>query len=124
MAHEIRTPLNGILGLASVLDLTPLNEEQKDIVQTISSSGDLLQRVVDDVLDYSKLAAGRVEIDMQVSDLLAILQPVDKSMSTKAKQHNITLRSKLSSNLPEKLFCDRRRMQQILYNLLGSKCFL
>jgi len=120
MAHEIRTPLNGILGLASLLDQTPLNEEQKDIVQTISSSGDLLQRVVDDVLDYSKLAAGRVEIDMQVSDLPAILQPVHKSMSIRAKQHNITLRSTLAPDLPEKLYCDGRRMQQILYNLLGN----
>ena len=122
-SHEIRTPLNGILGLASVLDQTPLNEEQKDIVQTISSSGDLLQRVVDDVLDYSKLAAGRVEIDMQVADLPAILQPVNKSMSTKAKEYNITLRSTMSPNLPDKLYCDGRRMQQILYNLLGSKKF-
>ena len=104
-----------------MLDQTPLNEEQKDIVQTISSSGDLLQRVVDDVLDYSKLAAGRVEIDMQVADLPAILQPVKKSMSTKAKEYNITLRSIISPNLPEKLYCDGRRMQQILYNLLGSK---
>ena len=147
MSHEIRTPLNvcsrpavfqvgtdlmtnaltfifatqGILGLTSVLEQSPLNEEQKDIVQTIASSGDLLQRVVDDVLDYSKLAAGRVEIDMQLSDLPVIIQPVIKSMSTKARQHNITLRTTLASNLPEKLYCDGRRMQQILYNLLGSK---
>lgn len=120
MSHEIRTPLGGIIGLCSLLEESPLNDEQKDLLQTISKSGDLLQRVVDDVLDYSKLAAGRVEIDVQVLDLRESLEPVIKSMSTKAKQEDKTLRVSFEGQLSDKFCCDGRRLQQILYNLIGN----
>jgi PAS domain S-box-containing protein len=69
MSHEIRTPLNGVIGVAAALAQTPLNDAQSEMVQLIRSSGEMLERVVSDVLDVSKIEAGRLELELRAFDL-------------------------------------------------------
>lgn len=86
----------------------------------IVKSGELLATVVNDVLDYSKLESGNVEIDIQRSNLQETLHAVVHSISMKAKSKNIALRTKLDPLLPEFIRTDGRRLQQVLFNLLGN----
>lgn len=120
MSHEIRTPLNCIMGLSSLLQETKLNAYQQDSLKMIVTSGDLLLTVVNDVLDYSKLESGNVEINIQRSNLQETLDAVVHSIGQKALQKNLTLRTFYGCNVPEFIDTDKQRLQQILYNLLGN----
>lgn len=121
MSHEIRTPLNCIVGLSNLLlssdDLDPSLQES---IEMITSSGDLLLAVVDDVLDYSKLAAGKVETKVETIQTQQVIRAVVTSVDIRAKATGVDLRTKLADNLPADVETDSRRLQQILYNLLGN----
>ena len=120
MSHEIRTPLNCIIGLSSLLlesHMTPMQEES---VRMIVASGDLLLTVVNDVLDYAKLDTGNVEIDVRKSNLQETLTAMIHSIQTKAAAKRIHLRTFFDAAVPEFCHTDCRRLQQILYNLLGN----
>ncbi len=121
MSHEIRTPLNCIVGLSNLLlssdDLDPTLQES---IEMITSSGDLLLAVVDDVLDYSKLAAGKVETKIESIQTQQVVRAVVTSVDIRAKSTGVDLRTNLAANLPLEVETDGRRLQQILYNLLGN----
>lgn len=120
MSHEIRTPLNCIIGLASLLQRSELTPAQDESIRMIVTSGDLLLTVVNDVLDYSKLESGKVEIDMKERNLQENLNAITHSIEMKARMKNISIDRRYGMNLPEMVKTDSRRLQQILFNLLGN----
>lgn len=120
MSHEIRTPLNCIIGLSSLLQDSELSPMQVDSVKMIVSSGELLLAVVNDVLDYSKLESGNVEIDIQRRNLQDTLNSVVHSVESKAQSKGISVLTQYDAAIPQFVKTDSHRLQQILYNLLGN----
>jgi len=109
--------------MASLLHDTPLNQFQQEAVRMITSSGDLLSTVVDDVLDYSKLQSGDFSLNIQKADLQMTMDSVTTAIQMKADQtgSGIWIRSYIGTTVPQYLDTDAKRLQQILYNLMGEK---
>ena len=120
MSHEIRTPMNGVLGMAQLLETTPLNEEQIDFVKTIKDSGDALLVIINDILDFSKIEAGMLEIEAKSFVLEEIVSGVCKLLEHQAIAKQITLKYAIAPDVPKTVIGDRARLRQILLNLVGN----
>jgi signal transduction histidine kinase len=124
MSHEIRTPLNCIVGMSSLLleesEGPSMDPMQADSIRMINTSGELLRAVVDDVLDYAKLESGSFEVDMKSTKLQDTLDSVLYSISQKMQDKNVRLRTHFTPTVPEYIETDSRRLQQVLFNLLGN----
>ncbi|MEO6053273.1 MAG: PAS domain S-box protein [Chthoniobacterales bacterium] len=121
MSHEIRTPMNGILGFAELLaNTSSLSGENKEYAQTIMNSGEALLRILDDILDFSRLEAGRMQIEKALFSPRAILEDVHSLFIQRANEKNITIQLSISEEVPEWIEGDAGRLRQILLNLTGN----
>lgn len=120
MSHEIRTPMNGILGLAVLLEKTEMNERQRDYLGKIYSSGEFLLGILNDILDLSKVEAGKLELEVQPFTIAQLLEPL-RGLVLSATQHKpVETFFYVSSDVPALLTGDLLRFTQILTNLLGN----
>jgi CheY-like chemotaxis protein/HPt (histidine-containing phosphotransfer) domain-containing protein len=120
MSHEIRTPMNGVLGMVEVLERQGLNEAQRRIVATIRESGQALQHIIDDVLDISKIEAGRLELEATPFSLSRLLKATLDTFQPQVSTKGLTLHAEIDTGSQDTLVGDPTRVRQILFNLLGN----
>ncbi|MFN3228790.1 MAG: sensor histidine kinase, partial [Asticcacaulis sp.] len=119
MSHEIRTPLNGVMGMLGLLSRTALDSEQQAYVRNARDCGDHLLTLVNALLDYAKIEAGKLELEDGPVDLEALLQGVCELLSPRAHEKNIELIQALGPG-PARILGDEGRLRQILFNLAGN----
>jgi signal transduction histidine kinase/CheY-like chemotaxis protein len=120
VTHELRTPLNGVLGLAKLLDKTPLRPEQRDYVRAIEESGRHLLGLVEDMLDAAKLAAGDAALSVHDVDPRALIESVAGIVAPRAREKGLEIASFVDPTAPRRVFADAVRLRQVLLNLLAN----
>src|SRR5580693_6648079 len=119
LSHELRTPLNGVIGMARLLDATRLTAEQRAYVAALSESGEHLLGLVNDVLDYARLGAGRVELNNAAVAPEDLLRQVCELMSPRAHEKGVEIGWAADADLAP-ILADEGRLRQILLNLAGN----
>ena len=120
MSHEMRTPLNGIIGMTGLLLDTDLTPNQRAYGEAVRESGAALLALINDILDYSKLDAGRFELEAAPFDPYALIQSVTELLSPKAADKGIEIAAFVDPKTPRRLVGDEARLRQVLINLVGN----
>lgn len=120
MSHEIRTPLNGVVGMSALLATTELSEKQQDYSSTINASAKTLLALINDILDISKIEAGKITIEQVNFDLHALVNATSNMLSSQARNKGLIFNIHISPDIPFLLVGDEQHLRQILINLISN----
>ncbi len=120
MSHEIRTPMNGVLGMTELLLSTPLSDKQRRFVEAVYRSGETLLEIINDILDLSKIEAGRLELDRSEFSLHVLVEDVFEMLAPRAHEKRLELSCRIDAAVPAVLIGDALRLRQVFSNLVGN----
>jgi signal transduction histidine kinase/CheY-like chemotaxis protein len=120
MSHQIRTPMNGVIGMTNVMLQTKLSPEQREYTSIIRNSGEALLSILDDVLDYTKIEAGKIELGRAPFQLRTLLEEIVELLSVRAHDKQLEIASLIDARVPDRVLGDRGRLRQVITNLLGN----
>ena len=120
MSHEIRTPMNGVLGMLRLMADGPLNERQRQQVRVMRSSSEILLGILNDILDYSRVESGEIEVERAVFDLHELVEDIVVLMQGRAREKELALDLAIADSVPAAVTGDRQKLSQVLLNLLGN----
>jgi len=120
MSHELRTPLNGVIGMTQLLESTELTPTQADYLAACRTSGETLLTVIGDVLDFSKMEAGKLELEPQKTELIPFVENVVRATSLQQGTRHVDLASFVDPRLSRSVMVDSDRLRQVMFNLIGN----